>query len=210
MTLAERIRRSKVDAVRAVGRPLIKALASGREPFATPTSALSARERNVLKCVGFEESPTTQRRAARAREQSAVSVKAFMDSCLSTGQVGAILHVEQSFIRRQIAARRLFAAKVENRWFIPAEQFDRGKPIPGLAQLVDSVPPELPLFLLFNWLSKPHSDFSVHGKSASPLAFLIAGYSAGAVCQSAANLDIGFRKFVAQTSQRLHPVRNLA
>lgn len=157
-----------------------------------PRPDLTQAEAQALEQGGFSLAPTdlgTEDPLARTAAEYAALLKA----SLATAELAARLGVDPSRIRQRLTARppTLYGIRLESGWVIPEFQLDAGRLIPGLAEVVPQLDPDLHPVTVLRWFTTPNPDLvsDEHGDRAlSPRDWLRLGLTAGPVAALAGDL----------------------
>lgn len=121
-------------------------------------SSLSAGETDALRAVGFLPNRRTAAKAAAARERMAHTFFEILDASTTTAEAARLLDVDPSRIRQRIRARTLYAFDANGEHRIPLVQFEDGAEVPGLAQIVPALPPDLTPVEFVRWFTLPSTE----------------------------------------------------
>lgn len=145
----------------------------------TEASVLTAEEERVLASGGFDTSPL------RAEEteplaRTALEYARLLQSSLNVEQAAARLEVNPSRIRQRLAAepRTLYGVKEGRSWRLPQFQFAGKKLVPGIDQVLATLPRDLHAVAVQRWFTTPHSDLHAdpeEEQSIAPLDWLRSG-----------------------------------
>jgi uncharacterized protein len=172
----------------ARNRPLTTATtpASSRRP----ASDLSASEVAALRSVGaiHDESPIEADNDPLIKSQA--QYMALLEESLSAAEAAKLLHVDVSRVRQRLRERSLFGIEHEGSWRLPRFQFERRLVIPGLAQILRALPPDLFPLDLVDWFALPDSDLQLDSDPApvSPREWLVSGRPVETVVKLASDL----------------------
>jgi hypothetical protein len=91
---------------------------------------------------------------------------------------------------QRLRERSLFGIEHEGSWRLPRFQFERRLVIPGLAQILKTLPPDLFPLDVVDWFVLPDSDLQLDSDTAplSPREWLLSGRPAEAVVALARDL----------------------
>lgn len=108
---------------------------------------------------------------------------ALLEESLSAADAAKLLRVDVSRIRQRLRERSLFGIEYEGSWRLPRFQFERRLVIPGLAQVLKELPPDLFPLDVVDWFLLPEPDLQLEGDAApqSPREWLISGRPVDAV-----------------------------
>jgi hypothetical protein len=150
---------------------------------ATPTANrrlatdLSAAETAALRSVGAlkDEAPIRADNDPLIRSQA--QYMALLEESLSAAEAAKLLRVDVSRIRQRLRGRSLFGIEHERSWRLPRFQFERRLVIPGLAQILKALPPDLFPLDIVDWFVLPDPDLQLDDDPVplSPRAWLLSG-----------------------------------
>jgi hypothetical protein len=138
---------------------------------------LSAAEAAALRSVGAFKDEAPIRPEDDPLIQSQAQYMALLEESLSATDAAKLLRVDVSRVRQRLRERSLFGVEYEGSWRLPRFQFERRLVIPGLAQVLKSLPPELFPLDVVDWFVLPDSDLQLEGDVAplSPREWLLSG-----------------------------------
>ncbi|MEA3182788.1 MAG: hypothetical protein QOI59_6311 [Gammaproteobacteria bacterium] len=172
----------------AHNRPLTTAAAT--TSAGSRASDLSATEVAALRSVGAfkDEMPVQVDNDPLIRSQA--QYMALLEGSLSTAEAAKLLHVDVSRVRQRLRERSLFGIEHEGSWRLPRFQFERRLVIPGLAQILKALPPDLFPLDVVDWFLLPDSDLQLDSDNAplSPREWLLSGRPIDAVVTLARDL----------------------
>ncbi len=157
-----------------------------------PRSELSPSEVRALERGGFaldSEDLGPEDPLARTAAQYA----ALLMTSLTTAEAAARLGVETSRIRQRLTSRppTMYGIRLESGWRIPDFQFDDNSLLPGVAEVVARLDPELHPIAIYRWFTTPNPDLAARGISErrlSPREWLRLGFRPVAVAELAGDL----------------------
>jgi hypothetical protein len=153
---------------------------------ATDASELTAGEAEVLRRGGF----TLEPRFAPEDDPLARSIAeyaALIKTSSTVAEAARRLGVEPSRIRQRLGERSLYGFRPEAEWLLPAFQFDEGRTVPGIAEALRRLDPELHPVRVEAFFLTPSRDLDEE-RPVSPRDWLRAGRDPGAVARLAAEL----------------------
>jgi hypothetical protein len=172
----------------AHNRPLTTAAAT--TSAGSRASDLSATEVAALRSVGAfkDEMPVQVDNDPLIRSQA--QYMALLEGSLSTAEAAKLLHVDVSRVRQRLRERSLVGIEHEGSWRLPRFQFERRLVIPGLAQILKALPPDLFPLDVVDWFLLPDSDLQLDSDTAplSPREWLLSGRPIDAVVTLARDL----------------------
>jgi len=153
-------------------------------------SDLSAAEAAALRTVGAfkDEMPIQVENDPLIRSQA--QYMALLEESLSAAEAAKLLHVDVSRVRQRLRERSLFGIEHEGSWRLPRFQFERRLVIPGLAQILKALPPDLFPLDVVDWFLLPESELQLDSDTAplSPREWLLSGRPVDAVVTLARDL----------------------
>ena len=93
-------------------------------------------------------------------------------------------------MRQRLRERSLYGLEYEGAWRLPRFQFERRLIIPGLAQILKALPPDLFPLDVLDWFLLPEAELQLESDAAplSPRAWLLSGRPIDAVVKVARDL----------------------
>ncbi|HEV7517689.1 MAG TPA: hypothetical protein VGR07_15420 [Thermoanaerobaculia bacterium] len=155
-----------------------------------PAADLPAGETAALRRGGFELTPGKRERA-NALARAAADYAALLETSLAANDAARILGLDPSRIRQLLAARKIFGLQIKGVWSIPAFQFDGHRLLPGVEEVMPTLPRDLHPVAVYRWFTTPNTDLVPEDldRELSPREWLLAGYSPKVVAQLGADLD---------------------
>jgi hypothetical protein len=127
--------------------------------------------------------------------QTAAEFAALLKESLPTAAAAERLGVDPSRIRQRLTSDppSLYGIRLESGWVVPEFQLDGDKPIPGIAEVVASLDPELHPVSVFRWFTQPNTDLVLEREGEetrrlSPRDWLRLGLPVTSVIELAAHL----------------------
>jgi hypothetical protein len=122
--------------------------------------------------------------------RSQAQYMALLEESLSAAEAAKLLHVDVSRVRQRLRERSLFGIEHEGSWRLPRFQFERRLVIPGLAQILKALPPDLFPLDVVDWFVLPDSDLQLDSDTAplTPREWLLSGRPVEAVVTLARDL----------------------
>lgn len=159
-------------------------------PPTRPGSALSKGELAALAAVGLPTRPWPLERADDPLSQTVVDYVALIETSLSTAQAARLLRVDVSRIRQRLRERSLFGVEYEGEWRLPTFQFARRVVLPGLAEVLASLPAEMNALEVAEWFLSVNPDLETEGRDQplSPRNWLLRGLPPARVAELARHL----------------------
>jgi hypothetical protein len=170
------------EAVRRMRRSLYRA---------DPREDLSAAEAEELERGGFDLTPVDLG-PDDPLARTAAEYAALLKSSLSTTEAARRLGVDPSRIRQRLTSQppTLYGVRLESGWVIPEFQFDGDRLVPGIAEVVPHLNPELHPVAVFRWFTVPSPDLAAEeeGRTLSPREWLRLGLLPATVAELARDL----------------------
>jgi hypothetical protein len=147
------------------------------------TADFSAAETKALRSVGALKDMASVRTENDPLIKSQAQYMALLEDSLSAADAAKLLHVDVSRVRQRLRERSLFGVEYEGSWRLPRFQFERRLVIPGLAQVLKSLPPDLFPLDIVDWFVLPDADLQLDTDAAplSPREWLLSGRPTDAV-----------------------------
>lgn len=125
--------------------------------------------------------------------RTAAQYAALLMTSLTTAAAAARLGVETSRIRQRLTSRppTMYGIRLESGWRIPDFQFDGNSLLPGVAEVVARLDPELHPIAIYRWFTTPNPDLPARGlneRRLSPREWLRLGFRPAAVAELADDL----------------------
>jgi hypothetical protein len=141
------------------------------------TTDLSAAETEALRSVGALKDDASVRAENDPLIKSQAQYMALLGDSLSAADAAKLLRVDVSRVRQRLRERSLFGIEYEGSWRLPRFQFERRLAIPGLAQVLKSLPPDLFPLDVVDWFVLPDPDLQLERDAAplSPREWLLSG-----------------------------------
>jgi hypothetical protein len=157
----------------ARNRPLTTAAAADH----WSTADLSAAETEALRSVGALKDMASVGAESDPLIKSQAQYMALLEDSLSTADAAKLLRVDVSRVRQRLRERSLLGIEYEGSWRLPRFQFEHRLVIPGLAQVLKSLPPDLFPLDIVDWFVLPDPDLQVDSDPTplSPREWLLSG-----------------------------------
>ena len=159
-----------------------------------PRPDLTEAEAEALRRGGFVLEPT-ELGAEDPLVQTAAEFAALLKESLPTAAAAERLGVDPSRIRQRLTSEppSLYGIRLESGWVIPQFQLEGNSPLPGLADVVSGLDPELHPVSVYRWFTLPCSDLVLEREGEeprrlSPRDWLRLGLPVQPVAELAANL----------------------
>jgi hypothetical protein len=139
------------------------------------TTDLSAAETEALRSVGAFKDEASVRADNDPLIKSQAQYMALLEDSLSATEAAKLLRVDVSRVRQRLRERSLFGIEYEGSWRLPRFQFERRLVIPGLAQVLKSLPPDLFPLDIVDWFVLTDPDLQLDSDAAplSPREWLL-------------------------------------
>jgi hypothetical protein len=159
-------------------------------PDRRSTTDLSAAETEALRSVGALKDKASVRVENDPLIKSQAQYMALLEDSLSAAEAAKLLRVDVSRVRQRLRERSLFGIEYEGSWRLPRFQFERRLVIPGLAQVLKSLPLDLFPLDIVDWFVLPDPDLKLDSDAAplSPREWLLSGRPIEAVVTLARDL----------------------
>src|SRR6202051_4549652 len=157
----------------ARNRPLTTAAPADRRS----STDVSAAETEALRSVGALKDKASVRAENDPLIKSQAQYMALLEDSLSAADAAKLLRVDVSRVGQRLGKRSLFVIEYEGSWRFPRFQFERRLAIPGLAQVLKSLPPDLFPLDVVDWFVLPDPDLQLDSDVAplSPREWLLSG-----------------------------------
>ena len=155
-----------------------------------PAAELSATELDALRGVGAFKDDAVVGTDNDPLIRSQAQYMALLEESLSATEAAKLLRVDVSRVRQRLRERSLFGLEYEGSWRLPRFQFERRLVIPGLAQVLKALPPDLFPLDVVDWFLLPESELQLESDEAplSPREWLLSGRPIDAVARLARDL----------------------
>jgi hypothetical protein len=168
---------------------IIAFLPTGRW-VAEPAREFSPAEAAVLEEGGLELSPPTLEEPDPLA-RTAARYAALLATALTTREAAGLLGTGESRVRQRLKEKTLYGVKAgkENRF--PAFQFEGGKEVPGIGEVLRHVDRSLHPVALLNWFTQPSPDLYLEEeeeRAVSPREWLLSGGAPGVLVPLAKEL----------------------
>lgn len=157
-----------------------------------PVRALSAEEQKVLGAVGMMPNRRTRADAEAARQEALNVFFHVYQSALSTAEAARRLGKDPSRIRQRVREGSLLALVANGEMRLPELQFHENAEIPGLGQVLRTLPKGIDTLEALSWLATPTPDLpGAQGEPSSPREYLLRSGDVAAVAAIAEGLARG-------------------
>jgi len=151
---------------------------------------LSAAELAALRGVGAFKNDVLVNADSDPLLRSHAQYMALLEESLSAAEAAKLLRVDVTRVRQRLRERSLYGLEYEGTWRLPRLQFERRLVIPGLAQVLKALPPDLFPLDVVDWFLLPEPELQLESDAAplSPRAWLLSGRPIDAVVKVARDL----------------------
>lgn len=135
---------------------------------------------------GFELAPVNPNALARTAADAVLC-----KTSLTEREVAQRLGVDPNRVRQLLVARKLYGLQIPGGWKIPVFQLEGNRLMPGLEDVLSSLPEDQHPVGVYQWFMTPNPDLvpGEMGQELSPREWLFSGYSPRAVAELATDLD---------------------
>ena len=151
---------------------------------------LCAAELTALRGVGAFKNDVPVNADSDPLLRSQAQYMALLEESLSAAEAAKLLGVDVTRVRQRLRERSLYGLEYEGTWRLPRLQFERRLVIPGLAQVLKALPPDLFPLDVVDWFLLPEPELQLESDAAplSPRAWLLSGRPIDAVVKVARDL----------------------
>ena len=151
---------------------------------------LCAAELTALRGVGAFKNDVPVNADSDPLLRSQAQYMALLEESLSAAEAAKLLRVDVTRVRQRLRERSLYGLEYEGTWRLPRLQFERRLVIPGLAQVLKALPPDLFPLDVVDWFLLPEPELQLERDAASlsPRAWLLSGRPIDAVVKVARDL----------------------
>jgi len=155
-----------------------------------PSAALSKGELAALASVGLSIQPWPPGHPDDPLSQTIVDYMALIETSLTAADAARLLGVDVSRVRQRLRERSILGVEYEGEWRVPRFQFERRHLLPGLAEVVASLPADANALEIAEWFLSPNPDLEIEDREAplSPREWLLRGMPAERVAELARQL----------------------
>ena len=148
-----------------------------RDHAASPSVAgtLSAGEVAALERVGLSTAPWAGEAHQDPLVVSVTDYMALLDTSFTTSDAAALLQVDVSRIRQRLRERSLFGIEYDGERRLPRFQFVRHLVLPGLREVLATLPEALNPLDVAEWFLSPNPDLELGTGAVSPREWLMRG-----------------------------------
>src|SRR5829696_7029586 len=101
---------------------------------------------------------------------SAAKYVALLASALTTREAAEVLEVGESRVRQRLREGTLYGVKAGRENRLPAFQFEGGKEVPGIAEVLKPIDRSLHPVAVLNWFMLPNPDLFLDEEEARPVS----------------------------------------
>jgi hypothetical protein len=154
-----------------------------RDHAVSPSVAgtLSAGEVSALEQVGLSAAPWAGEAHQDPLVVSVTDYMALLDTSFTTSDAAALLQVDVSRIRQRLRERSLFGIEYDGERRLPRFQFVRHLVLPGLREVLATLPEALNPLDVAEWFLSPNPDLELGTGAVSPREWLLRGEPVDAV-----------------------------
>ncbi len=168
---------------------VIASLPTGRW-VAEPAGELSSGEAAVLEEGGLDLSPSVAEEPDPLA-RTAAKYAALLATALTTREAAGLLGTGESRVRQRLKEKTLYAVKAGRENRLPAFQFEGGKEVPGIGEILRHMDRSVHPVALSNWFTLPNPDLHLdeeEEKAVSPREWLLSGGAPGVLVPLAEDL----------------------
>jgi hypothetical protein len=151
--------------------------------------SLCAGEVAALESVKLSMAPWVGGAADDPLVASITDYMALLETSWTTGEVAALLKVDVSRIRQRLRERSLYGVEYDGERRLPRFQFERGKVLPGLREVLAALPAALNPLDVAQWVLARNPDLELGGCALSPRDWLLRGESVATVIELARGFE---------------------
>jgi hypothetical protein len=134
-----------------------------------PGKEFSEEEIMVLEEGGLDLSPREEA-GPDPLARTAAKYVALLASALTTKEAAGVLEVGESRVRQRLGEGTLYGVKAGRENRLPAFQFEGGKEVPGIAQVLKRIDRSLHPVAVLNWYTLPNPDLFLDEEEARPVS----------------------------------------
>lgn len=177
------------DDARRFASEVISLLPTGRWVM-EPAREFSPGEAAVLEGGGLDLSPPAMEEPDPLA-RTAAKYAALLATALTTREAAELLGTSESRVRQRLGEATLYGVKAGRENRLPAFQFEGGKEVPGIGQVLRHVERSLHPVALLNWFMLPNPDLYLdkeEDRAVSPREWLLSGGNPGVLLPLAEEL----------------------
>ncbi len=155
-----------------------------------PAREFSPAEVAVLEEGGLDLSPPVAEEPDPLA-RTAAKYAALLATALTTREAAGLLGTGESRVRQRLKEKTLYGVKAGRENRLPAFQFEGGKEVPGIGEVLRHVDRSLHPVALSNWFTLPNPDLYLDGeeeRAVSPREWLLSGGTPGVLVPLAEEL----------------------
>jgi hypothetical protein len=153
-----------------------------------PAQELSPSALAALQRGGFTLAPVSGTSDDDPLARTIATYSALLTSGLTVQEASRLLGVNPSRVRQRLIGRTLFGIKETHGWRLPTFQFGASRTLPGIAQVLPRLDPELRPVAVYSWFTEPDPDLQVDDTAVSPRDWLASGHDPEVVAAIAGDL----------------------
>jgi hypothetical protein len=155
------------------------------------THTLSAAELKALQAVGLSVSPWKVGAKQDPLKHSITDYMALLETSYSTSEAARHLKVDASRIRQRLREHSLFGIDYDGEKRLPRFQFERAQVVPGIREMLASLPQGLNALDVAEWFLSPNPDLEIDAQEEplSPREWLLKGHPVEAVVKLAQGFE---------------------
>lgn len=146
-----------------------------------PAAEFSPGEAAVLEEGGLNLSPPAAEEPDPLA-RTAAKYAALLATALTTREAAALLGTGESRVRQRLREKTLYGIKTGKENRLPAFQFEAGKVVPGIGEVLRHVDRSVHPVALLNWFTLPNPDLHIDEAeeiAVTPREWLLSGGSPG-------------------------------
>ncbi len=177
------------DDARRFASEVISFLPTGRW-VTEPAREFSPAEVAVLEEGGLDLSPPVAEEPDPLA-RTAAKYAALLATALTTREAAGLLGTGESRVRQRLKEKTLYGVKAGRENRLPAFQFEGGREVPGIAEVLRHVDRSLHPVALSNWFTLPNPDLYLdeeEERAVSPREWLLSGGTPGVLVPLAEEL----------------------
>ena len=134
-----------------------------------PGKEFSEEEITTLEGGGLDLSPQEEG-GPDPLARTVAKYVALLASALTTKEAAEVLEVGESRVRQRLREGTLYGVKAGRENRLPAFQFEGGKEVPGIAQVLKHIDRSLHPVAVLNWFMLPNPDLFLDEEEARPVS----------------------------------------
>jgi hypothetical protein len=142
-----------------------------------PAREFSQEEAVVLEEGGLDLSPPAEEEADPLA-RTAARYAALLATALTTREASVLLGTGESRVRQRLKERTLYGVKARRENRLPVFQFEGGREVPGIGEVLRHVDRSMHPVALSNWFTLPNQDLNLDEekeRAVSPREWLLSG-----------------------------------